>query len=424
MLSTLRNAWKVPELKKKFLWTILLIAIFRIGTHIPVPGISKEVLESLAQSGTLFGFYDLISGGAFSQFSILALGVTPYINASIIVQLLTIAVPSLEQLSKEGQEGRKKIQNITRILSIFIGFILAFGTYNLAASRGATQDGGFSQIIVVLISLVAGSTFSMWLGDQITAKGFGNGTSILIFVNIVSQLPVTLMSLYTLKSIRKITIVEILLFVLFMLIMLVASVFFSLAERRIPVQYAGKAVGNKVMRAQNTHIPISIIGSAVIAIIFSSSVMMFPATLAQFFPNSKVLASLTTSKYSLFNRGTWLYAVVYSLLTIFFTWFYTQITMKPDEMAENLHKSAGFVPGIRPGNATEKYFEKLLTKVSIIGGLFAAVLAVLPILMSNTNLQGIQFGGTSLLIMVGVGLDFSRQLDSQLIMRHYQGFLK
>ncbi|MBU5455733.1 preprotein translocase subunit SecY [Caproiciproducens sp. MSJ-32] len=424
MLSTLRNAWKVPELKKKFLWTILLIAIFRIGTHIPVPGISKEVLESLAQSGTLFGFYDLISGGAFSQFSILALGVTPYINASIIVQLLTIAVPSLEQLSKEGQEGRKKIQNITRILSIFIGFILAFGTYNLAASRGATQDGGFSQIIVVLISLVAGSTFSMWLGDQITAKGFGNGTSILIFVNIVSQLPVTLMSLYTLKSIGKITIVEILLFVLFMLIMLVASVFFSLAERRIPVQYAGKAVGNKVMRAQNTHIPISIIGSAVIAIIFSSSVMMFPATLAQFFPNSKVLASLTTSKYSLFNRGTWLYAVVYSLLTIFFTWFYTQITMKPDEMAENLHKSAGFVPGIRPGNATEKYFEKLLTKVSIIGGLFAAVLAVLPILMSNTNLQGIQFGGTSLLIMVGVGLDFSRQLDSQLIMRHYQGFLK
>lgn len=424
MLSTLRNAWKVPELKKKFLWTIFLIAIFRIGTNIPVPGISKEVLESLAQSGTLFGFYDLISGGAFSQFSILALGVTPYINASIIVQLLTIAIPSLEQLSKEGQEGRKKIQTITRILSIVIGFILAFGTYNLVASRGAIDEIGFSQIIVVLISLVAGSTFSMWLGDQITAKGFGNGTSILIFVNIVSQLPVTLMSLYTLKNIGKIDIVEILLFVLFLLLMLVASVFFSLAERRIPVQYAGKAVGNKVMRAQNTHIPLSIIGSAVIAIIFSSSVMMFPATLAQFFPNSTLLANLATSKYSIFNRESWMYAVIYSLLTIFFTWFYTQITFKPDEMAENLHKSAGFVPGIRPGNATEKYFEKLLTKVSLIGGLFAAVLAVLPILISNTNLQGIQFGGTSLLIMVGVGLDFSRQLDSQLIMRHYQGFLK
>ena len=424
MLSTLRNAWKVPELKKKFLWTIFLIAIFRIGTHIPVPGISKEVLESLAQSGTLFGFYDLISGGAFSQFSILALGVTPYINASIIVQLLTIAVPSLEQLSKEGQEGRKKIQAITRILSIFIGFILAFGIYNLVASKGAIQESSFSQIIVVLVSLVAGSTFSMWLGDQITAKGFGNGTSILIFVNIVSQLPVTLMSLYTLKNIGKIDIVEILLFVLFLLLMLVASVFFSLAERRIPVQYAGKAVGNKVMRAQNTHIPLSIIGSAVIAIIFSSSVMMFPATLAQFFPNSTLLANLATSKYSIFNRESWMYAVIYSLLTIFFTWFYTQITFKPDEMAENLHKSAGFVPGIRPGNATEKYFEKLLTKVSLIGGLFAAVLAVLPILISNTNLQGIQFGGTSLLIMVGVGLDFSRQLDSQLIMRHYQGFLK
>lgn len=424
MLSTLRNAWKVPELRKRFLWTIFLVAIFRIGTHIPVPGISTDVLNSLASSGTIFGFYDLISGGAFRQFSIFALSVTPYINASIIVQLLTIAIPSLEQLSKEGEEGRKKIQKITRILSIAIGFILAFGTYSIVAARGAVTGMAWTEIIVVLIALVAGSTFCMWLGDQITAKGFGNGISILIFINIVSQLPITLMSLFTLKDQGKITIIEILLFVAAAILLLGVVIFFSLAERRIPVQYAGKAVGSKVMRGQSTHIPLSIIGSAVIAIIFAMSVMMFPKTIAEFFPSHNWAIWITTSKYSIFNETTWMYPTVYALLTIFFTWFYTQITFKPDEMAENLHKSAGFVPGIRPGDATEKYFEKVLTKVSLVGGVFAALLAILPILISNSQLQGIQFGGTSLLIMVGVGLDFSRQLDSQLVMRHYQGFLK
>lgn len=424
MLSTLRNAWKVPELKKRFLWTIFLVAIFRIGTHIPVPGISTDVLQNLASSGTIFSFYDLISGGAFRQFSIFALSVTPYINASIIVQLLTIAIPSLEQLSKEGEEGRKKIQKITRILSIIIGFILAFGTYSMVAAGGATVGMAWSEVIVVLIALVAGSTFCMWLGDQITAKGFGNGISILIFVNIVSQLPTTLMSLFTLKDQGKISIIGILLFVVAAILLLGVCIFFSLAERRIPVQYAGKAVGSKIMRGQSTHIPLSIIGSAVIAIIFAMSVMMFPKTIAEFFPSYDWAIWVTTSKYSIFNESTWMYPVVYSILTIFFTWFYTQITFKPDEMAENLHKSAGFVPGIRPGEATEKYFERVLTKVSLIGGVFAALLAILPILISNSNLQGIQFGGTSLLIMVGVGLDFSRQLDSQLVMRHYQGFLK
>lgn len=424
MLSTLRNAWKVPELKKRFLWTIFLVAIFRMGTHIPVPGINTDVLKNLASSGTIFGFYDLISGGAFRQFSIFALSVTPYINASIIVQLLTVAIPSLEQLSKEGEDGRKKIQNITRILSIFIGFILAFGTYSMVSAKGATSGMQWTSIIVVLVALVAGSTFCMWLGDQITAKGFGNGVSILIFVNIVSQLPVTLMSLFTLKNQGKISIIEILLFIVFAIVLLGLVIFFSLAERRIPIQYAGKAVGTKVMRAQNTHIPLSIIGSAVIAIIFAMSVMMFPKTIAEFFPNYDWAIWITSNKYSIFNESTWMYPVVYSILTIFFTWFYTQITFKPDEMAENLHKSAGFVPGIRPGDATEKYFEKVLTKVSLIGGVFASILAILPILISNSQLQGIQFGGTSLLIMVGVGLDFSRQLDSQLVMRHYQGFLK
>ena len=424
MLSTLRNAWKVPELKKRFLWTIFLVAIFRIGAHIPVPGMQSDALKNLVSSGTLFSLYDLMSGGAFSQFSIFALGVTPYINASIIVQLLTIAIPSLEQLSKEGEEGRKKIQKITRISSVFIGVILAFGTYSIVASTGATIDMGWMQISVVLISLVASSVFAMWLGDQITAKGFGNGISILIFVNIVSQLPSTLMSLFTLKDNGYMYILFIILFIIAALLLLCFVIFLSLAERRVPVQYAGKAVGSKMMRGQSTHIPLSIIGSAVIAIIFSSSVMMFPTTIAQFFPNTAWIKAIVENQYSPFNSSTWMYSVVFAILTIFFTWFYTQITFKPDEMAENLHKSAGFVPGVRPGEATEKYFEKLLTKVSIIGGLFAAFLAVLPQVVAATGLQGIQFSGTSLLIMVSVGLDFSRQLDSQLIMRHYQGFLK
>ncbi|ATD53957.1 preprotein translocase subunit SecY [Clostridium chauvoei] len=424
MLSTLRNAWKVPELKKKFIWTIFLVAIFRIGIHIPIPGISTSHLQELTGNGTLLGFYDLLSGGALSKFSIFALSVTPYINASIIIQLLTIALPSLEQLSKEGEEGRKKIQKITRILSIAIAVILAFGAYQMIASTGATAGITTPEMIVVLVALVTGSTFCMWLGDQITVKGFGNGISILIFVNIVSQLPMTLMSLFTLKDTGKITIVEITLFLVFALAMLGATIFFSLAERRVPVQYAGKAVGSKVMRGQSTHIPLSIIGSAVIAIIFAMSVMMFPRTIAMFFQGHDWATWVVSSKYSIFNEKTWMYPVCYSVLTIFFTWFYTQITFKPDEMAENLHKSAGFVPGIRPGEATEKYFENVLTKVSLVGGIFAALLAVLPIIISSTSLEGVQFGGTSLLIIVGVALDFSRQLDSQLVMRHYQGFLK
>lgn len=425
MLSTLRNAWKVLELKKKFLWTIFLVAIFRIGIHIPVPGIDTSYLDTTATSGGLLGFYNLISGGALKKFSIFALSVSPYINASIIMQLLTIAIPSLEQLSKEGEEGRKKIQSITRYASIAIGFVLAIGIYSMIAATGAAYGLNTAEKAIVLISLVVGSTFCMWLGDQITQKGFGNGVSILIFVNIVSQLPNTLMSLFTLKEANEITIIEIALFLIGAIALLALTIYFSLAERRVPIQYAGKAVGAKVMKGQSTHIPLSLIGSAVIAIIFAMSVMMFPETIANFFPTKGWAIWITSNKYSIFNKDTWMYPVFYSVFTVFFTWFYTQITFKPDEMAENLHKSAGFVPGVRPGEATEKYFERLLTKVSLIGGVFAALLAITPILISNyTDLQGIQFGGTSLLILIGVSLDFSRQLDSQLVMRHYQGFLK
>ncbi|ELC8443665.1 preprotein translocase subunit SecY [Clostridium perfringens] len=425
MLSTLRNAWKVQDLRKKIIWTVFLIAIFRMGSYIPVPGIDTDSLKALTQSGGLVSFYDLISGGSFSRFSIFALGVVPYINASIIMQLLTVAIPKLEQLSKEGDDGRKKIQKITRYASIVIGAITAYGTYVIIHNVGALKSNSPVSMFLILLTLIVGSTFLMWLGDQITVKGVGNGTSLIIFANILSSLPMTGYQIYNLSKIGKINIVEVALFIFFTLALLAGVIYLSLAERRITVQYAGKAVGNKMMKGQSTHIPLSIIGTTVIAIIFAMSVMSFPTTIAQFFPEAGWSQWITGSSYSPFNAKTWMYPVLYALLTIFFTWFYTQITFKPDEMAENMHKSSGFIPGIRPGKPTEIYLEKVLNRISMFGGCFAAFIAVVPILVANyTPFEGIQFGGTSLLILVSVSLEIMRQLESQLTMRHYQGFLK
>ncbi|HAT4355838.1 TPA: preprotein translocase subunit SecY [Clostridium perfringens] len=425
MLSTLRNAWKVQDLRKKIIWTVFLIAIFRMGSYIPVPGIDTDSLKALTQSGSLVSFYDLISGGSFSRFSIFALGVVPYINASIIMQLLTVAIPKLEQLSKEGDDGRKKIQKITRYASIVIGAITAYGSYVIINNVGALKSNSPVSMFLILLTLVVGSTFLMWLGDQITVKGVGNGTSLIIFANILSSLPMTGYQIYNLSKIGKINVVEVALFIFFTLALLAVVIYLSLAERRITVQYAGKAVGNKMMKGQSTHIPLSIIGTTVIAIIFAMSVMSFPTTIAQFFPEAGWSQWITGSSYSPFNAKTWMYPVLYALLTIFFTWFYTQITFKPDEMAENMHKSSGFIPGIRPGKPTEIYLEKVLNRISMFGGCFAAIIAVVPILVANyTPFQGIQFGGTSLLILVSVSLEIMRQLESQLTMRHYQGFLK
>ncbi|MDK0571375.1 preprotein translocase subunit SecY [Clostridium perfringens] len=425
MLSTLRNAWKVQDLRKKIIWTVFLIAIFRMGSYIPVPGIDTDSLKALTQSGSLVSFYDLISGGSFSRFSIFALGVVPYINASIIMQLLTVAIPKLEQLSKEGDDGRKKIQKITRYASIVIGAITAYGSYVIIHNVGALKSNSPVSMFLILLTLVVGSTFLMWLGDQITVKGVGNGTSLIIFANILSSLPMTGYQIYNLSKIGRINIVEVALFIFFTLALLAGVIYLSLAERRINVQYAGKAVGNKMMKGQSTHIPLSIIGTTVIAIIFAMSVMSFPTTIAQFFPEAGWSQWITGSSYSPFNAKTWMYPVLYALLTIFFTWFYTQITFKPDEMAENMHKSSGFIPGIRPGKPTEIYLEKVLNRISMFGGCFAAIIAVVPILVANyTPFQGIQFGGTSLLILVSVSLEIMRQLESQLTMRHYQGFLK
>ncbi|MBC2579637.1 preprotein translocase subunit SecY [Clostridium sp. DJ247] len=426
MLSTLRNAWKVLELRKRLLFTLFMIAIFRMGNHIPVPGIDTTKLTNLTQSGSLFGFYDLISGGAFSRFSIFAMGVIPFINASIIMQLLTIAVPRLEQLSKEGEDGRKKIQQYTRYAAIPLGLIQSFSTYAIITRAGALQGSSNKlDVFVIMLTLTTASIFLIWVGDKITERGVGNGISLLIFVNIISTFPTTLYKIMSLQQAETVNFIELIVFTIAAVALFIAVIIMSLAERRIPIQYAGKTVGGKVYKGQSTHIPISVNGSAVIGIIFAVSVMQFPMTIGQFWPNSAFYKFISMSKFSLFKEGSWQYALTYFVLTIFFTWFYTQVTFKPEEMAENMNKSSGFVPGIRPGESTAVYIENVLSRIAIIGGAFAGIIAITPIIAETyTNFKGIYFGGTSLLIMVGVALDTLRQIESQLVMRHYQGFLR
>lgn len=426
MISTLRNAWKSPDLRKRIIFTFFAVFIYRMGNFIPVPGVdASRLIKATEQSGSLFGFYDLMSGGAFSRFSIFAMGVVPFINSSIIMQLLTIAIPSLEQLSKEGEEGRKRIQKYTRNGSIIFGLLQAFTTYVIITHYGAIRNASVFQIILIMITLTTASTFLMWLGDQITDKGIGNGISLIIFVGIISRIPTTMIQVSSLQKADQVNIIEVIVFILIALVMLVGVIIATLAERRIPVQYAGKAVGGKVFKGQSTHIPINMNASGIIAIIFAISFMMTPRTLAQFWPNSWIAKFIIESPYSVFREKSWQYAVMYFILIVFFTWFYTQVTFKPDEMAENMHKSAGFIPGVRPGEQTAIYIERILTRVSILGGVFAALVAIIPILISvYSNFQGISFGGTALIIEVGVALETMKQLKAHLTMKHYHGFLR
>ncbi|MCH3965693.1 MAG: preprotein translocase subunit SecY [Clostridium sp.] len=425
MLSTLLNAWKVPELRKRLLFTLFMIIIFRMGNFIPVPGIDTSKLANLTSGGSLIGFYDLISGGAFSRFSIFAMGVIPFINSSIIMQLLTVAIPRLEQLSKEGEEGRKKIQEYTRYASVPLGLIQSFSIYAIIASAGALTETSKLNIFIIMLTVTTASTFLMWLGDKITQHGVGNGVSLIIFINIISGFPSTLAGIFKLQQTQIVNFVEVIGFAAIIVLLFVVVVITNLSERRIPIQYAGKTAGGRMYKGQSTNIPINVNGAAVIGIIFAISVMQFPTTIGQFFPESSFYKFVVASKFSPFKGSGWEYALLYFVLTIFFTWFYTQVTLKPDEMAENMHKSSGFIPGIRPGEPTAVYIEKVLTRVSILGGGFAGIIAIAPIIAETyTNFKGIYFGGTGLLIIVNVAIETIRQLESQLVMRHYQGFLK
>ena len=418
MLSALSNIYRIPELRQKITFTLIMFAIFRMGTHIPVPGVNPAVIEQLFSSGNLFGLLDLFSGGALSKFSIFAMSITPYINASIIIQLLTVVIPTLEQWSKEGQEGHKKTTQVTRYLTVALAFLQAIGMS--IGLRDAILNPGIPSILVIAITLTAGTVFLMWVGEQMTAQGVGNGISLIIFAGIVAALPKNLERIYRYLQAGTISALNVIFFALIAVAMVIFVILIHEAHRRIPISYAKRVVGNRAYGGHSSHIPLKVNQAGVIPIIFASSVLMFPVTVAQFIdvPWVKTVASY-------FAWGTPLQTTLYALLILFFTYFYTAVTVKIPDMAENLKKYGGFIPGIRPGKPTEDYLDYVLTRITLAGAFFLAFIAILPNMVAGaTHIEGVYFGGTALLIVVGVALDTMKQIEAMVVMRHYQGFMK
>ncbi|HBV96146.1 MAG: preprotein translocase subunit SecY [Peptococcaceae bacterium BICA1-7] len=419
MISTLQAAWKIHELRRKIIFTLALLFVFRLGAHVPVPGVDSKVFADLVASNTLFGFFDVISGGAFKNFSIFAMSITPYINASIIMQLLTVVIPHLERLAKEGEEGRKKITQYTRYLTVVLAFIQGIGT--TAAMKVAMDNPTVWNYLMVALTLTAGTALLMWLGEQITEKGIGNGISLIIFAGIVSRLPSALMSLAEYLKTGTINILSLLLLVVIAGVVIAAIVTVQEGQRRIPVQYAKRVVGRRVYGGQSTHLPLRVNQAGVIPVIFASSIMMFPEQIARYFVNSKVAAWYL----SVFAWGTFLHTMFYALMIIGFTYFYTAVIMNPVDMADNIKKYGGFIPGIRAGRPTAEYISRVMGRVTLAGAVFLALIAILPnFVLMATKIPNIYFGGTSLLIVVGVALDTMKQMESHMLMRSYQGFIK
>ena len=424
MLETLRNAWVIKDIRKKIFFTIFIILIFRIGSVIPVPYIDVAALKAANDAGTtneFFSYLSILTGGGLEYGAIFALSVTPYINSSIIIQLLCVAIPALERLSKEGEEGQKKLAQITRITTAVLAliqgtayFIYLKNSKYLSVSGGATVFAG----IVIVLAFTAGSTLVMWLGECIDEKGIGNGISMLLFAGILSRGPQAFQALIAYwKMDRQVAVIAI---ILLFLAVIMFVVWMTHAERRIPVQYAKRVVGNKMYGGQNTHIPIKVNMSGVMPIIFASSILMLPTMILSFMSNTD---SSWYKFLSLFSVRGVFYAVVYFLLIIGFAYFYATIQFNPIEMANNLRKNGGAVPGIRPGKPTSDFISKILSRITLMGAIFLSIIAILPILVGSVGGINISLGGTSLLIMVGVALDTVRNLESQMMMRHYKGFL-
>jgi len=427
LLQTIRNAWKIPELRKKIIFTFFMLLIFRLGTFVPVPFISREAMKEMIQKtgeGSLLSFLDTFSGGAFGNATIFAMSITPYINASIIMNLLTVAIPALERLSKEGEEGRKKIAQWSRYLTVVLGFIQAVGLYFTLANARAVSTAGWNSGITIVLTFTAGTAFLMWLGEQISEKGIGNGISLLIFAGIVSRLPVmvsTLVASYKAEALNVITILGIIIVAVVVIAIVVAM---NNAERRIPVQYSKRVVGRKMYGGQSTHIPIKILAAGVIPIIFAMSIMAFPGTLAGFFGKTATSGGFVGWALKLLSPASTFYAAFYFLLIIFFTYFYTAIQFNPVEIANNMKKNGGFIPGFRPGKPTSDFIARVLSKITIAGAIFLGLIAVFPIISTRATGINISIGGTSILIAVGVALDTVKQMESQMLMRHYKGFLE
>lgn len=416
MLSTLKSAVKAEDTRKKIFFTLMMFLIFRIGAHIPVPGIDSGVIAELTEKAKLLGFFDMVSGGAFKNFSIFAMSITPYINASIIIQLLTVIVPRLEQLAKED---RKKIVEYTRYLTVVLAFIQAIGVS--FGFRTALVNTSFGNIALIALTLTAGTACLMWIGELITEKGIGNGISLIIFAGIVSRIPSGCFTLYNYVAQNgAMGFLVVLLFAVIALAAIVAVVAIQEGQRRIPVQYAKRVVGRKVYGGQSTHIPIKVNSAGVIPVIFAMSILMFPGTVASFFPNNGFALTIT----HIFDASGVFYNLIYALLIVFFTYFYSAITFNPVDVADNIKKNGGFIPGLRPGRPTADYIAKVMGRITLFGAIFLAAIAVLPaIVMGLTNLN-LYFGGTALLIVVGVALDTMKQLEASLLMRSYEGFMK
>lgn len=419
MINTLKAAWQIEELRRKLLFTLAMLFVFRLGAHVPVPGVDSKIFADLVASNTLFGFFDVISGGAFKNFSVFAMSITPYINASIIMQLLTVVIPHLERLAKEGEEGRKKITQYTRYLTVVLAFLQALGT--TAALRQAMGHPTVWTYLVVAITLTAGTALLMWLGEQITEKGIGNGISLLIFAGIVSSLPAALASLVEYLQTGTINFLSLLLLLVIAALVTAGIVAVQEGQRRIPVQYAKRVVGRRVYGGQSTHLPLRVNQAGVIPVIFASSIMMFPEQIARWFVGNAVAEWYL----SVFSWGTFLHTIFYALLIIGFTYFYTAVIMNPVDMADNIKKYGGFIPGIRAGRPTAEYISRVMARVTLAGAVFLAIIAILPnFVLIATKIPNIYFGGTSLLIVVGVALDTMKQMESHMLMRSYQGFIK
>ena len=439
MFKTIRNAFRTPDVRKRILYTLLLIVIFRLGCYITVPGVNSIALnEAMASSNGVSGLIDMISGGAFSRFSVFAMTITPYITASIVIQLLGMIIPSLEKLTKEGgEEGRKKINKYTKMLTLVLALVEAIGLFLTYKSSGIFINTDFSVAALVVISLVAGTSILMWLGDEITNKGIGNGISMIIFIGIIAGLPsfaVTLWNLiFTSTGFSTTGLLMALGLVIGSIILVAGVVFIQQAERRVPVQYSKKVVGRKMVGAQNTHIPLKLAMAGVMPIIFASSFLTFPAMLISIFAKDMnnlsgfwagvYKFSIATSSSSVGIGYAIANALVYLVLIMAFTFFYTYATFNPAEVSNNIKQNGGFIPGIRAGKPTTEYLSSIISKLTWFGGFFLAVIAILPMLLRFTGLN-IAFGGTSILIVVGVALETVQQLESLLVMRHYKGFLE
>lgn len=424
LLKTLSQAWKVEELRKKILFTLMMLVVYRIGSNIPVPGINRTYLSQMFSGETgLLDLFDLFSGGSFSNFTIFALSITPYVTASIIVQLLTIALPYFERLSKEGNEGHKKMATITRYMTVVLGLIQAIGLTVGLFKNAVVDKSAFASITIIMV-LTAGTVFLMWLGEQINEYGIGNGISLIIFAGIVERFPTFVRNTYAQVSEGAISGVAVLTLLIVSVMLVMVIILFEQGVRKIPVQYAKRVVGRKMYGGQSTHIPMKVNQAGVIPIIFSLSLLQFPLIVTYFAPKSAYADFVNKYISPSGDPGLWIYVVLNVVLTMFFTYFYTAITFNPTEVAENMRQSGGFVPGIRPGTATVEYLSRVMSRLCFSGGLFLAAVSVIPTIVSNFTPFEMTFGGTSLLIAVGVATDTVKQIQNQMLMRNYQGFLK